>query len=475
MSDLKQSIAQRPLSRRQALKLMGGAAGVFALAACAAPVPAPAGDGGDEAMEVAGSLIVVHRREYFQEMEELFEAAVLAWGEANGVEIEVSPVAAEANEDFVAKLSAEVAAGNPPDLIYHRNEIVSQMYFLDLLESVDDTANQAIELYGETPGGQQRFNIIDGTWYGVPYIMGGGSGAGVFARRSWLEEIGLDPAEGIVTFDDLRDAALAISNPGEERYGWGMTVNSGGDATGLIQAIIHNWGGQIVDADLTQLTFNSPETVDAIAWLTDVYVNDAYADMIPPGILSWTDSSNNEAWLAGNLGLTKNAASIYAKGKADGNPIFEDTIVTEPIIGPYGEALLGGTGAQFNIARGASNPTQAAELALHMLTPEVFLPISLISAGLFLPAYEGIYAMDEVVAAFEADPTLRRMGEQTLGDYPGLSWPAEPNALTDAINAQSVLPDILAETITQGVDPAEAVARATERMEQIAEEFGAFS
>ena len=266
--------------------------------------------------------------------------------------------------------------------------------------------------------------------------MSGDSGAGFWARASWLEEAGLDVTTDIVTFDDVRDAALAISNPGEDRYGWGMTVNSGGDATGLIQAIIHNWGGQIINEDISELTFNSQETVDAIAWLTDVYVNDAYADMIPPGVLAWTDSGNNEAWLAGNIGLSKNAASIYAKGKADGNPIFGDTIVTEPIVGPYGEPLLGGDGAQFNIPNNASNPTQAAELALHMLTPEVFLPISLISAGLFLPAYEGIYAMDEVVAAFDADPTLRRMGEQTFGDYTGLSWPASPNVLTDAINAQ---------------------------------------
>ena len=100
--------------------------------------------------EVAGSLVVVHRREYFQEMETLFEEAVRAWGEANGVEMEVSPVAAEANEDFVAKLSAEVEAGNPPDLIYHRNDIVSQMHFLDLIQPVDETAAQAIELYGAT-------------------------------------------------------------------------------------------------------------------------------------------------------------------------------------------------------------------------------------------------------------------------------------------------------------------------------------
>ncbi len=463
------------VSRRSMLKIMGGTMAMAALAACAAPAAPAADSGGEAPMEAATSMFVVHRREYFKEMEELFTAAVLAWGEENGVEMEVSPVAAEANEDFVAKLSAEVEAGNPPDLIYHRNNIVSQMYFLDLLEDVSETAQQAQDAYGDTAAGQVRYNVIDDKWWGVPYIMSGGSGAGLFARRSWIEETGVDPVAGMKTWDDARDTALAISNPGEERYGWGMTVNSGGDATGLIQSIIHNWGGQITDADLTAITFNSPETVEAVAWLTDVYVNDAYADMIPPGILAWTDSSNNEAWLAGNIGLSKNAASIYAKGKADGNPIFEDTLVTEPVIGPYGEVLAGEAGAQFNIARGAGNPTQAAELALHMLTPEVFMPISLISAGLFLPAYEDMYENELVVAAFEADPNLRRMGEMALGPYPGLSWPADPNVLSNAVNAQSILPDLMAETIVQGVDPAQAVANATGRIEQIADELGAFA
>ncbi len=142
MSKREPSFVNQKLTRRQTLKMMGGAAGMLALAACAAPAAAPAGDaaGDDGAVAVTGALTVVHRREYFKEMEELFAQAVLDWGEANGVEMEVSPVAAEANEDFVAKLSAEVEAGNPPDLIYHRNSIVSQMYFLDLLEDVNETA-----------------------------------------------------------------------------------------------------------------------------------------------------------------------------------------------------------------------------------------------------------------------------------------------------------------------------------------------
>jgi multiple sugar transport system substrate-binding protein len=165
---------------------------------------------------------------------------------------------------------------------------------------------------------------------------------------------------------------------------------------------------------------------------------------------------------------------VYANAKADGNPVFEDTVVLHVPVGPTGEQLIGGGGnGQLHVPRGAANPDQAKELALHLLDPEIFLPISLLSAGLFLPAYDAYYEMPEVVEAFEADENLARMGEQTQGTYPGLSWPAPPSPFFDAVNAQSVLTDVLAQTIAQGTSPEDAVAQATQRIEQIADEMGA--
>ena len=45
--------------------------------------------------------------------------------------------------------------------------------------------------------------------------------------------------------------------------------------------------------------------------------------MLPPGVESWTDTSNNEAWLAGQIGYTHNAFSVYAQSKRDNNPVYE--------------------------------------------------------------------------------------------------------------------------------------------------------
>ena len=462
-----------PLSRRQALKVMGGMVSMAALAACVAPA-APAGGTTEGAAPNAApaTMLVAHRAEYFKEMETLFIEAVQGWGAANNTEIETTVVAAEAFEDFVAKTVAQVQAGEPPDLLYHVR-LVQQLYSLDALEPVTESVEEAEGLYGASSSGHRRNNFIDGQWWGIPYINSGG---GEFARRSVFEAVGIDPLTDMITFDGARDACLAASKPEEEMYAWGRTVNKSGDGRGFIEGTIQNWGGHYTDENMTEITFNSPETVAAVEWLAEIFISDKYAPMLPPGIVSWTDSSNNEAYLAGNIAYTGNAASVYAKAKADGNPVFEDTLLLPVATGPSGKQLIGGGGdGQFNVPKGAKNPDGAKALALHLITPEIFVPISLLSAGLFLPAYTDIDAMAEVQAAYEADPNLARMSARTKGDHPGGSWPAQPSPYFDAIAAQAILEDMMAQIITQGATPADAVAQAAERMQAIADELGALT
>lgn len=461
------------LSRRQALKLMGVSASMAALAACVAPTTPTTGsttEGESAPAQAPTSMSVAHRREYFQEMEQILSEAMTNWANEKNVDIEISVVAAEAMEDFVAKTLAAVEAGNPPDFIYHVR-LTQQLYFYEALQPVTDTVTQAIELYGQPSMGHTRNNQIDGEWWAVPFINSGG---GQYVRRSAFEAIGLDPLTDLSTYDAIREACLEISKPDEQIYGWGRTVNKGGDGQGGVTDILLNWGSRVTNADMTALTFNSPETLAAVEWLAELYTSEKYAPMLPPGVLSWTDASNNEAFLAGNIMYTANAASIYAKAKADGNPIFEDITALPVPMGPSGQQLIGGGGdGQLYVPTGAQATELAKELALHLLDPEIFIPISLISAGLFLPAYDAYYSMEPVVAAFEADPNLKLMGENTQGDFVGLSDPAEPNPFFDALQAQSVFNDLILEVITQGVAPADAVANAENRMRQIGEEMGA--
>jgi multiple sugar transport system substrate-binding protein len=472
MSKRERNPLNSAMSRRQALKLMGGLAGMATLAACAAPGAAPAASGGEAAAPEGErpKLLVAHRREYFAEMETIFADAVKAWGAENNVDIETTTVAAEANQDFVPKLLAEVQAGNPPNLVYHVR-LVNLLVANNALEPVSDTVAELIDTYGEPAFGQKNAALIDGEWYAIPYMMSGG---GPYGRRSIFEEGGFDPM-ALETYEQRRDACLAISDPSADLYGWGLTYNTGGDATGFIEHVIQSWGGHYTNEDVSEVTFNSPETIAAIQFLAEIYTSETYAPMIPPGVASWNDSSNNEAFLAGTIAYTNNAASIYAKAKADGNPIFEDIVRFETAIGPTGEKLEAGGGGQFNIPTGATHQDLAKELSKHMLQPDVFLPISLISAGLFLPAYEAYYTMEEVVSAYEEDPNLASMGRASLGTHLGASWPAQPGPLFDAITAQAVLTDMMSQVVAQGASVEDAVAQAHERIITIGQEMGMFT
>jgi len=474
MSNQGRNPLNSSLSRRQALKLMAGLAGIATLSACVAPVqPGAAPAAGGAASAPSGEkpkLEVAHRKEYFAEMETLFSDAVTKWGKDNNVDIETTVVAAEVNQDFLPKLLAAVQAGNPPNLVYHVY-LVQALFANNAVEPVSDTVKELVAIYGDAPYGQSSRNVIEGEWYGIPYIMSGG---GPFGRKSIFEAGGFDPLK-LDTYEQRRDACLKISDPSKDIYGWGLTYNTGGDATGFIEGVIQNWGGHYTNEDLTQVTFNSPETVAGVQFIADIYTDPKYASMIPPGVASWDDSSNNEAFLAGTIAYTANAASIYAKAKADKNPIFTDIVRMETAIGPVGKKLENGGGGQFNIPKGATHQDLSKELAKYMITPEVFLPISLISAGLFLPAYQKYAAMDEVVKAFKEDPNLASMARATLGDFVGSSYPAQPGPLFDAIGSQAVLTDMMNQIVAQKVAVKDAVSQAHDRIISIGKDMGLFS
>ena len=125
--------------------------------------------------------------------------------------------------------------------------------------------------------------------------------------------------------------------------------------------------------------FNSPETVAAFEWLHETYDrNGKYAAMLPPGVESWNDTGNNEAFLAGQIGYTHNAFSIYAQAKRDNNPVFKDIVLLPAPQANNGDSRDGGNvGGWLTIFKGAPNVDLAKKLALDLLDPANFNKMSL--------------------------------------------------------------------------------------------------
>ncbi|GGL61183.1 ABC transporter substrate-binding protein [Wenxinia marina] len=417
-----------------------------------------------------GKLTVIHRTEYFEAAQTTFRQICQDFADAHNVELDISTTNPEAFGDFLGKMSAAVRAGNPPDLAYTSNVSIPQMQLLGLLEDVTDVVEQAREMYGDVMAGinAEEFGMIDGRWYAVPFIA---NTTGTFFRGDKLAEAGIDPAT-LTTWDARRDAALAISDPDNGFYGWGLTVNQSGDGWGVATSILNAFGGHFTDESGTKVEFDSPETLAAYEWINETYDREGpYAAMLPPGVESWGDISNNEAYLAGQVGYTHNAFSVYAAAKRDNNPVFPDTVLLRMPEANNGDSRDGGaTGGWLTIFKGAPNVELAKQLALDLLDPENFNQMSSVAGGLFMPAFENQWT-DELIAA---DPNFAIIKEQVSVPEPfiGPSWPATPNAAIDAIRAQGIVEQSLGNMISGRMTPEEAVADAHQKMVDLFEEGG---
>jgi len=249
-----------------------------------------------------------------------------------------------------------------------------------------------------------------------------------------------------------------------------MTINRSGDANGLIEAVINCYGGAIATNDGLKVTFNSPETVQAVTFLGDIYTNPKYKPMLPPGVGSWTDSSNNENWLAGILGYTRNSYSVYADSRTKKNPVYDKTHTFVDCIGPATEhPLLFGQSQAFVVFKGAKNAPLAKLLAQHLVSGPALLDVAKGAPGLAMPAWEKVWDSDPFFTSGDpAFPTLRRISQQQLPltTKNGLGFPQKPSAGEQATVAAYVLTDMMQKVI-QGQTPAEAVKASHAKMLQI--------
>ncbi len=418
----------------------------------------------------AGTLTVIHRTEYFEEAQNIFREIVTDFADSNNVKLDISTTNPESFGDFLGKMSAAVKAGNPPDIAYTSNVSIAQMNLLGLLEDVTDVVEEAISRYGNVmPGINAEANgKFDGKWKAIPFIA---NTTGYFIRGDKLKEKGIDPTT-LDTYDKRREAALAISDPDHEFWGWGLTPNQSGDGYGYLISVVQAFGGHYTDESGMKVEFNSPETVAAFKWLKDTYDrNGKYGPMLPPGVESWGDISNNEAYLAGNIGYTHNAFSVYAQAKRDAVPFFKDIVLLPAPMGNNGISQNGGiVGGWLTIFKGAPNVDLAKKLALDLLDPANFNRMSEVAGGLFMPAYEDLWT-PELIAA---DPNFAIIKKQVSIEDPflGASWPAQPNAAIDAIRAQGILEQSVGNMIAGRMSPEEAVADADKKMRDLFEEGG---
>ena len=450
------------VSRRNFLRLAGGAVGMTALAACAVPAGAPAGDDG-AAME-SGSLWVILDIDFHDTYNEYTETELVDYAASQGWELELADSQGfAAGSGETERLAAAVQAGDPPDLVRHTLS-AELLHSLDITQPVSDIVAEIEAVYGKAAPFLELTKVFDGEWWSVPYHQRAGGG---YYRHDIFDAAGVD-LQSIRTYDALREACLEVST--DEVFGWGITINRSGDGNSIINRVKTGWGAGWQDESGQFIRTNSPEMIEAMNFLKETYLDETWAPMLPPGVLAWNDISNNEAFQGEVIAYTENAGTVFAKAVADGLPVAEKTSYLAPPGGPVNQEFNTIGSKDWFIMKGAPNTDNARQTIIDLTADLGRMDAMLASSPAYaVPGYTNLWDMSEYTQGNEMSLQIQPAALDPSG-INALSWPGPPSAAITAIENAGIFNDMVNAFVT-GTAVEDAVATAHDRMVLIFQEF----
>jgi len=303
------------------------AAAPAATDAPAADAPAAEAPAAEEPMKLelapGTKLTLKLRASFIPEGNQVLSALIADWAAKNNLEVEADIVSMD-DLSTIAATAAETGSG--PDIV----EIyVSQPHlYADKLEDVSDVADYLGENYGGWYPFSEDACKVDGVWRALPSFISANT---CLYRTDLFEDIGY--TEFPKTWYELLEAGKKMVAAGHPPFGHALG-HAVGDGNDFAYTLLWSFGGKEVSEDGKTVTINSPETEEAVEFLKE------YAKVMAPDILAWDDSSNNRAYLAGEISMTNNAASIYVVAKTNAPDIYPVTAAAKYPDGPAGRVHM---------------------------------------------------------------------------------------------------------------------------------------
>ncbi|MBN9582742.1 MAG: ABC transporter substrate-binding protein [Afipia sp.] len=390
-----------------------------------------------------GAKINLLRWKRFVEAEDkAFMDIIAAFTKATGVAVNVSN---ESYDDIQPKASVAANTGQGLDMVWGLYSLPH--LFPDKCLEVTDVANYLGGKYTWAPSAKE-YGMAKNKWIGIPVAC---TGALINYRISSMQKAGFKefPKDN-AGFLELCKGLNKNGTPA------GMAVgHASGDANTWLHWALWSHGGFLVDKN-DKVIINSPETLTAVQYVKQLY------DNFIPGTASWNDSSNNKAFLAGQLHTTVNGISIYVTASKENKAIADDMNHAYMPIGPIGkptELHLPFTMLIFNFTK---YPQACKALTAFMLEADQFNPWVTAAQGYlshFLTAFDAnpMWTEDPKRTVFRdvAKRTLTPAGLGTLGE----------NAA--AAIADFIVVDMFANHCTGAMDAKASIANAEKQAKRL--------
>ncbi len=174
-----------------------------------------------------------------------------------------------ANADFMTQFTTAAAGGSLPNTTMAAADRIPDMLAMGGLVDLTERYNAWEGSAGIDPA-LMASATIDGQIYGIPAFL---FVDWVYYRKDWFDEAGLAPPD---SWDELREAAIALTDADNDRYGFGLRGGDGGQ--GAVRNIMRAYGG--LSADDTGIpVIDREKAIEAVTFWAGLFTTDK---VVPP-------------------------------------------------------------------------------------------------------------------------------------------------------------------------------------------------
>ena len=310
------------------------------------------------------------------------------WNATHDNQIELTEIPAG---EFVTKMGAAVAAGEAPDIasidLIYTPAFSSAGQLVDLTELVAE-----LDYVDDLSPAHMTLGEYEGRNYAVPFAA---EGSFMIYNTDLFIEAGLDPENPPSTWDEVLEAARAISELGDDIYGFYFAGSCAGCNAFTYLPFIWASGGDVLSEDFSEPTIaDDPIVREALEFYKTMWDE----GLIPEG--ASIDSGENfvNAFSSGKIGIGLTGAFGIDNYKTNVPDLNFDVAF---IPGKEGGAASFGGGDNIGIPTGSEYVEEAWEFIAWALSEEVQLEIY--AANNQLPVRLSLSDNEY----FDADPRLK--------------------------------------------------------------------
>jgi multiple sugar transport system substrate-binding protein len=352
-----------------------------------------------------------------------------------------------AQQDLNSRLAAALETNAPPDVVrLYESEVQkyrAQGHMMDVTDLVSKMQAQEGGLFESS----LTAVAYDGKYWSVPFAINPWP---MHVRTDVLEDNGLDYPK---TWDEFVETCLKIQKP--PFYGFGMDLGLTADATDNIMQICWCYGGKTFNADGTP-AFDNEGNVAGFTFINEMYNEHG---IIPKGVIGNGDTAwNNKAYQSGQVAFIQNPTSVYAYLSGEDPELMKKTGLFGVPEGPAGAVNQIDTWS-LGLFNQAPYPDLAKGLAEYMMEPARYNEVITNSNGRFVPVYPDLFNDPW----WTSRPEFSKFIEIANSGVP-VSYESPPTATAGEVLTTHLIPEAMQLVLVDGVDPAEAIGEAHEKI-----------